>query len=262
MNSVITKYIISALIFILTFSSLSFAQMEESLQAHGGLDTFREYGTLEYDMLWQFGQYGGLKDHQLIDLDSRKILITGDAYKVGFDGNAAWITPGTDALPLPARFYSSTPFYFFCLPFLFADPGVNLESLGSEELGEKGYSVVKVTYDEGVGDTPDDNYVAYIDRNTGRLELVHYIVTYPPLMGGKTVEALERHAAVYEKWQEVGGLLVPQKIVLYDWKGGMPAGEPRGSILFENVTFKKENPDPSQFAKPDGAEVDDSHKQK
>lgn len=262
MNTVICKYIISALIFTLTASSISFAQMEEAFQAHGGIDTFNAYGTLEYDMKWKFGQDGGLSDHQLIDLDSRKVLITSDGYKVGFDGTDAWITPGADAIPLPARFYSSTPFYFFGLPFLFADPGANLESLGREELDGMEYNVVKVTYDKGVGDTPDDYYVAYINKDTGRLKLVRYIVTYPPLTGGKPVDALERHAAVYDKWQEKDGLLVPEKIVLYDWKDGMPGSEPRGSILFENVTFKKENPDPSVFAKPDGAEVDNSHIQK
>ena len=147
MNTGISKYIISALILAFTVSSISFAQMEESLQAHGGLDTFSGYGTLEYDMKWQFGQDGGLNDHHLIDLDSRKILITSDGYKVGFDGTEAWISPGKDALPLPARFYSSTPFYFFGIPFLFADPGVNLESLGRVELDGKEHNAVKVTYD-------------------------------------------------------------------------------------------------------------------
>ena len=87
-------------------------------------------------------------------------------------------------------------------------------------------------------------------------------MTYPPLKAGKPVDALERHAAVYEEWQEKDGLLVPGKIVLYDWKNGMPGRAPQGSLFYENVPFKKENPDPSVFAKPDGAEVDNSHKQK
>ena len=257
----LTSTTILVVIFIAQLPLLSNAQLAETYEAHGGLETFKQYGTLEYDMKdMPFSPAGVLNDHQLIDLNSRKILITSDTYKLGFDGNEVWITPNTAALGIPPRFYSSTPFYFFGLPFLFADPGANLESLGTKEINGKEYNVVKVSYDAGVGDTPDDDYIAYLDRETNRLKLANYIVTYPPLMQGKSIEELERHAVVYEQWQEANGLMVPKKISFYEWSDNKLGDKPLGFIRFENVSFKKETPDPAIFQMPEGAEIDSSHK--
>lgn len=236
------------------------AQLEESYSAHGGLETFRDYGTLEYDQSMEIIGAFKLTDHQLIDLNSRKVLITNDRYKIGYDGNEVWITPNMEALGIPPRFYSSTPFYFFGLPFLFADPGANLESLGTKMLNGKEYNAVKVTFDQGIGDTPDDNYVAYVDKETNQLKLVHYIVTYPPLMQGKSINDLERHAVVYDDWQQVGGLVVPKTMTFYAWSDDNLGDTVIGSMTAENVTFKKETPDSTIFEKPPDAVVDNSHK--
>ena len=234
-------------------------ELDQSINAHGGLETFKNYGTLEYDQTFDLTGIMNLQNHQVIDLGSRKVLVTGDTYKIGFDGNEAWIEPNMEALGIPPRFYASTPFYFFGLPFLFADPGVNAEPLGTKELNGEEYDVVKFTYDKGVGDTSDDNYEAYFDKETNQLRVLHYIVTYPPLMQGKSKEELGRHAAVYEEWQEAGGLLVPKKMSFYEWKDEKLGKELHGTMVFENVTFKEESPDPSIFEKPDEAQVDNSH---
>jgi Family of unknown function (DUF6503) len=259
MRGKIYSVLTALLITVLYTSIVSAEELEQSIDAHGGLETFREYGTLEYDQEFDLTGVMNLKSHQLIDLNSRKVLITSDTYKIGFDGQEAWIEPNMEALGIPPRFYASTPFYFFGLPFLFADPGVNTESLGTKELDGKEYNVVKFTFDKGVGDTPDDDYVAYFDKETDQLTVLNYIVTYPPLMQGKSIEELERHAGVYEEWQKVGGLLVPKKISFYEWTDGNLGEEPHGAMVFENVIFKKENPEASIFSKPQGAQVDNSH---
>lgn len=247
------------LLFIIPFTSASKAQLDDSYKAHGGLDNFKKYGTLQYDQQMEVTKAFKLEDNQIFDLNTRKALITSGNYTVGFDGNEAWITPNIEALGIPPRFYSLTPFYFFGLPFLFADPGVNLESLGTKELNGKEYDVVKATYDPGVGDTPDDDYVVYIEKETNRIEVLHYIVTYPPLMQGKSIDELERHAAVYEEWQEADGLIVPKKITFYEWSDNQLGDSSVGSMTFENVSFKQQSPDPSLFDKPASAQVDNSH---
>ena len=250
---------------IITLGALLFAgsaiadELEESIAVHGGLDTFKSYGTLDYDHEVSLGDRLNLKDNQLIDLKSRKILITSEDFKLGFDGNEVWVVPSMEALGVPARFYSSTTFYFFGLPFLFADPGVNAQSLGIKEVNGKEYKVVKFTYDAGVGDTPDDDYIAYFDKETNRLDFVTYIVTYPPLMRGKSKEELPRRTAFYEQWQEAGGLTVPKKITFHAWEDDKVGEESYGYMLFEDVTFEKQSPDPSVFEKPEGAQIDNSH---
>ena len=161
---------------------------------------------------------------------------------------------------MPARFYAFTPFYFFGLPFFFADPGCKHESQGTKTLDGKEYDVVKFFYEAGIGDTPDDNYVAYFDKETHLLKLVHYIVTYPAFTGGKSPDELERQAIVYDEWQKVNGLLVPKKVTSHGWQEGKLISESPRSFSYENVTFKKEQPAAGLFTKPEGAAVDESHK--
>lgn len=253
--------IILTVTLVTQFSNLSYAQLEEAFNAHGGANNFKRQGTLEYDSKMEVEGVFILEDHQLIDLYSRKILITNDSYKIGFDGTEVWITPSVEALGIPPRFYASTPFYFFGLPFLFADPGANLEALGTKELDGKKYNAVKVTYDPGTGDTPDDKYVGYFDRDTNQLKVLHYTVTYPSLTKGKTTAELE-HAAVYEEWQNVNGLIVPKKIAFHELSNDNPSDTPVGSLSFENVSFHHQPPAPSTFHKPKGAQIDNSHKAK
>lgn len=188
--------------FILVIGTINLiAQLDHAIEAHGRLEKFRVFGTVEYDLKnWPFGKNAPLTDHQIIDLQSRTVVIKSDNYTIGFDGNDVWIAPGSKALGLPARFYAFTPYYFFGLPFLFADAGAQLESLGIKKLDGKEYDVVNVTFGTGVGDTPEDNYIAYFDKDTHQLRLAHYIVTFPLFVEGKQPEQLDRHAIVYDEW--------------------------------------------------------------
>ncbi len=256
----VTSHLLAVLVFFCIASSNLQAQLDEALKAHGGVEAFRQFGTLQYDLKgFPFGPKAPLNDRQLFDLYSRRALITSETYRIGFDGHQVWIND-PDALAIPARFYAFTPFYFFGLPFFFADPGCKHESLGTKTLDGNEYEVVKFFFEAGIGDTPDDNYVAYFDKETHLLKLVHYIVTYPAFSRGKSPEELERHAIVYDEWQEVDGLLVPKEVSSHGWKEGKLVGESSPSWSYENVSFKKEQPAPGLFAKAEGAAVDESHK--
>ncbi len=71
-----------------------------------------------------------------------------------------------------------TPFYFFGMPFVFADPGVKQEALGQKDFQGQKYDVIKITFAAGTGDAPDDYYIAYVDPASGQLKLSVYVVTY------------------------------------------------------------------------------------
>lgn len=239
----------------------SFAQLEQPLKSHGGLEQFRQFGAAEYDLRnCPFGKNGEVNDHHLIDLKSRKILITGSDYKLGFDGKDVWFVPKDPPLGVPPRFYVSTPFYFFGMPFLFADHGTVQTSLGGKSLNGKSYDVVKITYKAGVGDTPEDYYIAYFDSKTHLLHLALYIVTYPMFREGKSVKDLELHSIVFDEWQKVSGLMVPKKVTFHAWKNDQ-LGKSYGSCNYERVSFRQETPDSKHFMKPDGAIIDESLKQ-
>lgn len=250
--------------FVLTtpLSSEAETPLEKSYSAHGGLETWKKQGAVSYDMQW--GPPGNeektIRDHQVFDLIDRNGKITAEDYTIVSNGDKVWYAGENVAGGRPARFYLWTPFYFFALPFAFGDPGVNIESLGMKEFQAKNYEAVRVTYDSGVGDTPDDYYVAYIDPETGQLKLVYYIVTYEALVKQRAGKPASEHAMVYEQWQEVDGLNVPKMGAYYKWIDGDISGEPLGRMTVTNVAFSEDRPAPETFTKPEGAKLDESHK--
>lgn len=237
------------------FGAAALAQLEPTYEAHGGLAKWKSQGSVEFDLSWA-GAKGTKKDHQLFDLRSREGLITGERYSLGARQGEVWIRPNPAALGgTPPRFYMWTPFYFFGMPFVFADPGALQEPLGKKSFQGQEYEVVKVTFKKGTGDSPDDFYVAYVDPATGQLKLVAYIVTYPSLRKSKPIDELEQHAIVFQEWQEANGLRVPKVAPFYLWQNENIEGAPLATLEFSNVRFSEKTPDPAKFTKPADAVV-------
>lgn len=254
MSLFLTRSLFTAFTFA-AVSTSGFAQLERCLEAHGGLEKWREYAGLEYDLTWSSAK-GEKKDHQIFNLRTRDGLITSDKYTLGHSRGEVWIKPGLDALDgTPPRFYMWTPFYFFGMPFVFADPGAQQESLGRKAFKGGLYDAVKVTFQKGVGDTPNDYYVAYITPKSAQLKLVYYIATFPALRGDKPVDQLERHAIVFQEWQRADGLFVPKTAFIHAWKIDHIEGEALATLKFSAVRFSTTPPEQTQFAKPPDAVV-------
>lgn len=237
---------------MLSFATVALAQtidnptLRQALEAHGGYDTFQKYHQVEYDLKdWPFSQNAPLNDHQTANLDNRNMYIKSDSYELGYNGQEVWAS-NAEALGLPADFYYATPFYFFSIPFVFADPGANVTSMDATEFEGEMYDAIKVTYGQGVGASPDDNYVAYFNQDDHTLKLVHYVVTHPSVTQGKPIEELSRSVIVYESFQEADGLQVPQTASFYGWEDGK-LGEKSGTIRFENVSFSQDAPAAAMF---------------
>jgi len=246
-------HIVKAFLFIVGACCASgttlFAQLDPAIVAQGGLAKWKSYGSVEFDLKWSSAR-GVKQDHQLFDLRSREGLITGANYSLGASKGEVWIKPDAKALGgTPPRFYMWTPFYFFGMPFVFADPGAIQQPLGKKTFQGHEYQVTKVTFKKGTGDTSDDFYVAYFDPASG------HVVTYPMMRKGKPIEELEQHAIVFQEWQEADGLKVPKTAPFYVWKNENIEGEPLATLEFSNVHFSERAPDQSRFAKPADAVV-------
>ena len=125
------------LVGLLAVATPASAQLDRCLEAHGGLAKWRSFSGVEYDLSWKTANREQ-KDHQLFDLQKRTGLISGKDYTLGNDGKAVWVKPGLTALGgTPPRFYMGTPFYFFGMPFVFADRGAKQESLGKKNVKGK-----------------------------------------------------------------------------------------------------------------------------
>ena len=251
----IGRTLLSTSTVLFALSATAFAQLDRAWEAHGGLAKWKSYGSVEFDLSWSSAK-GTKKDHQLFNLRSREGLITGATYSLGASKGEVWIKPNAAALGgTPPRFYMWTPFYFFGMPFVFADPGVMQQALGKKTFQGHEYDAIKVTFKKGTGDSPDDFYVVYVDPSSGQLKLVSYVVTYPMMRKGRPIDQLEQHAIVFQEWQEAEGLTVPKIAPFYIWKNENTEGEPLATLEFSNAHFKENTPEESKFAKPDGAVI-------
>jgi len=241
------------LLFVAATVSQTRAQLDPCIEAYGGKSVWDDQGTVSYDADFNFGG-DKLRDHQLFDLKSRDGLIKGEKYELGSEGKQVWIKPDAKALGnLSARLYLRTTFYFFGMPFVFADPGAIVTPTDPQTFEGRSYDTVKVTYKPGSGETPKDYYILYIDPDTKRLKLVRYIVTYFAQREGKPIENLPEQAIVFDSVQRAGDLWVPKETSFYKWEDGKLGPEKLGSITYSNVKFSAERPDPNQFKQPPDA---------
>jgi hypothetical protein len=97
------------------------------------------------------------------------------------------------------------------------DDGVLLGDPGWEKLPGDDTPVISIRmgFQAGTGDTPDDYYVLLIDPETHRLRGCRYIVTYKDALP-EGIEASPEHLLLYDGFVEVEGLLLPSHYSIYD----------------------------------------------
>ena len=219
--------------------------LKKALTAHGGLAKWQEMNTLEYTLERQ-----EKPERHIIDLQSRKVLLKHDNYQLGFDGEEVWVNPNLAAFGKGSpRFYHNLYFYFYAIPFVLADPGVHYEVLPQKELNGQVYNALKVSYGAGVGDAPDDYYIAHFNTETNLMEWLLYTVTY------YSGEKNEKFKALHYEWQQINGLTLPSKLTGYKYEDGK-IGDIRYTRPFTDVQIKSTKLNSSIFEMPNGSEID------
>jgi len=222
--------------------------LQKALEAHGGLDTWKSYAALSYDISW--ANKDGSENH-LTNLYNRKVLIDRDSVKIGFDGDQVWVSPDLASFGNGSpRFYHNLYFYFFGIPYLLADPGINYEDQGIKTIQGKDYRALKVSYNEGVGDSDEDLYIALFNPESYKLEVLLYTVTY---FSGEKSESY--NALKYPDWKNVGGLLLPTTIKGHKYAADT-LGDLRYEVSFSNISLDVEAPSETLFQIPENAEID------
>lgn len=216
------------------------------LQAHGGLEQWNKFGSMEFQLI-----HNGSTEAYTIDLKTRKDKIKADSFSIGYDGKQVWVSPNKAAYPgQSARFYHNLYFYFYAIPFVLADPGVKYKQLEKMTLQGKNYNVIGITFGKGVGETPEDEYRLLVDPESNRMEWLLYTVTF---FNGQPSDQF--NALKYQGYQEHQGLLFPQELKSYTYENGQ-IGDLRYSVKIKDLQLKEQQPDPQQFEMPEHAEVD------
>ena len=192
-------------------------RVAQAIAAHGGLEAWFRGGPLRYTYSYQRTDADGmatgepLATHQIIDLWSAGAVHTiaaDTSVRFGWTGEEAWISPADAELFTNARFWALTPYYFVSMPFVLADPGVNYALAPSDTIQGRAVDVVRITFDQGTGDAPDDYYDLLLDPQTDRVQGVRYVVSYfnPDGELGRNDDALRRIAVAGRRHRDAGGI--------------------------------------------------------
>jgi len=249
MNNYLMYLLLSAMCISCTdqkSNEVSKSILQPTFDAHGGLDNWKSFKGLAFSLI---NDRGETQDTQQIitDLEKRFERITSTESIIGYDGKEYWKTIlDTSANRTNPEFVINLQFYFFAMPFVLADPGVYLESLGKKKIGQESYDVVKATFGDSIGVAPKDQYLLYLDENTQRLEALLYSVTY------FNPDNAEKYGAlVYTDWQEIDGMLLPKTVIRRNWlEGKQEMAGSRGTKTFEQVVLAKTGPSVANFKKP------------
>lgn len=228
-----------------------------SMEAHGGLGSWYAAGPISFRFDYRpVDPTKTVRDsEQLVDTWSSRAVhkVSSDPeLAFGWDGTQAWrVVPEGKELAINPRFWAMTPYYFVGIPFVFADPGAVLELGPDETVQGQLWNTVKVSYESGVGDAPDDQYVVYLHPETHRVGGLRYFVSYPGFFpdGGHGPEKW----MAYSGEQSVGGASVATTHHTFTW-GPEGAGEKVTEIQVTGLASRPETLD-SAFAVPEGAEL-------
>jgi hypothetical protein len=236
-------------------NSLAGQKVWKAMEAHGGLQQWYANGPLQFHFNYQPLDGNSPRNTiQISDNWSAKVrhkMAVDTSRQFGWDGSVAWALPNASEIPFDARFWALTPYYFVGIPFVLGDEGVHLEKLGADTLNGKRHDLIKVTFEEGLGDAPDDYYILYLDPDSGKVTGYRYVVSYPAYFpdGGHTPEKI----MVLEGQQEIIGLLFPEGYQTFMWED-QQKGEHVTNITLSDLSFLPDLPQ-TYFEVPQGAEV-------
>ncbi|MFT5847824.1 MAG: hypothetical protein ACJARX_000781 [Psychroserpens sp.] len=215
------------------------------LNTHGGIDAWRKMKTLKFTMPKETGD-----EITTTDLHNRFSIIEMPKHTIGFDGEIVWLqNKDKTAYEGNPRFYYNLMFYFYAMPFVLADDGIIYEDVNPLRFEGKAYPGIKVSYEGGVGESPEDEYIVYYDSATGEMAWLGYTVTYFTKEKSKEWSFIK-----YSDWQKVNGFKLPKRLTWYNVENNLPTTK-RNDRNFTNILLTDSSKGASSFAIPKNAEV-------
>jgi len=221
------------------------ADIAAIFEAHGGVEAWNKMNSMSFEMVKEGGN-----EKQTIDLKSRNDLVETPTHTIGFNGEKSWLLEKeAGSYKGNARFYHNLMFYFYAMPFVLADDGINFEKADAITYDGKTYPGIKVSYDANIGDSPNDNYFLYYDEATKQMQWLGYTVTF-----GKDEASTKVSYIRYNDWGTHNGLILPNSMTWHKVEEG-EIKDAAATRTFTNITVSSDTVDTSMFATPEGAVV-------
>ncbi len=197
------------------------------LDAHGGYDTWKSMKALIYTIKNDKGD-----EKQSIDLQDRREIVEGPDYTMGFDGTQYWIDADTSIKKNPI-FYTNLMMYFYAMPFVISDKGINYSDTEALVFDGKTFPGFRVSYNSGIGVSPEDEYFIYYNPDSHQMEWLAYTVTYFSKEKSTKLGWIR-----YDDWMELEGLKLPSTMAWYKTEENKPTEE-RNRRTFDKIILSK-----------------------
>ncbi len=208
-------------------------------KAHGGIQTFDEMNTLVFEIKKEEGN-----EKHTTDLKTRYARVESDKFVLGFDGKNAWIKQDSTYFKGNPRFYHNLMFYFYAMPFVLGDEGITYTKVEELKVDNISYPGYKISYGDGIGDSPKDNYFLYYDKDTHKMKYLGYTVTFFSKDVSEKISLIE-----YSDWNTINDLILPKTLKWRVFEKGV-VGDIKSEVNFENTIISIEKKDPIIFSKP------------
>lgn len=216
-------------------------------QAHGGLNTWNKMQNLVFTIARPNGD-----EVTTTHLKNRNSHIEMPNHVLGYNGEDVWLKhKDTVAYKGKPRFYYNLMFYFYAMPFILADDGIIYEDAEALTFEGKTYPGIKISYNAGVGESPEDEYILYYDSDTFKMTWLAYTVTFFTKEKSREFRYIQ-----YSKWKETEGLLLPETLAWYNVEEHKPTTK-RNELNFKDIYLSEEGPNAALFKKTKDAEVVD-----
>jgi len=210
--------------------------------AHGGIDNWNKMKSLSFTMEKPNG-----KEVTTTNLKTRAELIDTPSYAMGYDGENLWVSEKDgNEYKGNAKFYKGLMMYFYAMPFIVGDDGIIYEETDPLVFEGNSYPGILISYEAGVGESPDDQYVVYYNAETGQMEWLSYTVTF-----GKDEKSTDFRYIRYNDWQTINGLVMPKSISWYNYENNIPT-DLRNTLEFKDVVLSEEAPKQDMFMMEEG----------
>jgi hypothetical protein len=221
-----------------------FDRIEKVFNTHGGLAAWKRKRTLSFEIAESENP-----EKHTVDLYSRDEKIEMPDIAMGSEEGNIWLLDKNNAYKGDATFYHNLMFYFYAMPFVFADNGLMFSHTEPLEFEGKSYPGIQIGFADGVGFSPKDEYFIHYNPETHQMEWLGYTVTYRTGEKSDNVKWIR-----YDDWREVDDIVLPKSITWFEYEGQTFKG-PRNTVNFENVTLSETSQPDSFFDKPDGAKI-------
>ncbi|NKI32839.1 DUF6503 family protein [Croceivirga thetidis] len=212
------------------------------LEAHGGLDLWKNQRTLSYVLARP-----DKPETHITDLWTRFDRIEMNDISMGYDGKT-WLLDPSGAYKGNPEFYHNLMFYFYAMPFVLADDGINYAEAEVLRFEGKEYPGIQITYNSGVGTSPKDEYYIHYNPESHKMEWLGYTVTYRTGEDSDNIKWIR-----YNDWGNFDGLILPNSISWYNYEG-REIKDLRNTVEFEEITLSSKSKSDSFYAKPIEAE--------